>query len=175
MLIERINQEASQNKRPPDEATHPATGQIYVNVGPMLASTGDPSVDARLGAVMVKVATKAIGKIRNMSIFQVGDTPAREILDAKGAMGFHVEGKVQELKVTKAGATTVSCKVQLSLTGYADKALLAVADGGASVQAAGSAPDIGLAGEDCVSASVEDLMAKHVIPAIPTRTAPKTQ
>jgi len=55
------------------------------------------------------------------------------------------------------------------LASYPDKSIFGLLNGGASVQATGSARDIALAREDCVSAVVEDLIAKKIVPTINTK------
>ena len=58
------------------------------------------------------------------------------------------------------------------LASFPDKSIFGLLNGGASVQASGSANDIALAQEDCVSAVVEDLIAKKIVPTIITKATP---
>jgi hypothetical protein len=147
----------------------PAGGAIYVNIGPMSSKTGDAS-DARLQSLMVRIATRTMDKARGMATTWPGGAPSKAVLEAKGTQGFYVDGTLNELKVKEAGATTlVSCKINMLLASYPDKSIFALLNGGASVQASGGAKDIALAREDCVSAVVEDLIAKKIVPTINTK------
>jgi hypothetical protein len=149
----------------------PTSAAIYVNIGPMSSKTGDSSSDAKLQGLMVRVATKTMGKVaKGMSTNWPGGAPTKAGLDAKGAQGFYVDGTLNELKVKEAGSSTmVSCKINMLLASYPDKSIFAFLNGGASVQASGSSKDIALAREDCVSAVVEDLIAKKIVPTINTK------
>ena len=53
---------------------------------------------------------------------------------------------------------------------FPDKSMFAFLNGGASVQATSSPSEITFATEDCVTAVMEDLIAKKVVPTIKTRT-----
>jgi hypothetical protein len=149
----------------------PTSAAIYVNIGPMSSKTGDSSSDAKLQGLMVRVATKTMGKVaKGMSTSWPGGAPTKAGLDAKGAQGFYVDGTLNELKVKEAGSSTmVSCKINMLLASYPDKSIFAFLNGGASVQASGTSKDIALAREDCVSAVVEDLIAKKIVPTINTK------
>lgn len=151
-----------------------AGGAIYVNIGPMSSKTGNTTSDAKLKALMVKTATKAMEKTASrMAITWPGGAPTKAQLDAKSTVGFYVDGTLNELKVKEAGSsTTVSCKINMLLASYPDKSIFGLLTGGASVQASGSANDIALAREDCVSAVVEDLIAKKIVPTIITKATP---
>jgi hypothetical protein len=144
-------------------------GSIYVNIGPM--SSRVASDDAKLKALMVKIASKTMTKVaNNMATTWPGGVPTQAMLDAKSTMGFYVDGTLNELKVKESGSsTTVSCKINMLLASFPDKSIFGLLNGGASVQASGSASDIALAREDCVSAVVEDLIAKKIIPTINTK------
>jgi hypothetical protein len=146
-------------------------GSIYVNIGPMSSRTGDNSSDAKLKMLMAKVATKTMAKVASgMSTTWPGGVPTKAMLDAKATQGFYVDGTLNELKVKESGSsTTVSCKINMLLASYPDKSIFGLLNGGASVQASSSARDIALAREDCVSAVVEDLIAKKIVPTINTK------
>jgi hypothetical protein len=145
----------------------PSAGGIYVNIGPMSSKTGDSGADGKLQALMVRIATKTMGKARNMATSWPGGVPTKAVLDAKGTLGFYVDGTLNELKVKEGGSTaTVSCRINMLLASYPDRSIFALLNGGASVQASGSGKDIALAREDCVSAVVEDLIAKKIVPTI---------
>jgi len=146
-------------------------GTIYVNIGPMSSRTGDSSSDAKLRVLMAKVATKTMAKVASgMTTTWPGGVPTKAMLDAKATQGFYVDGTLNELKVKESGSsTTISCKINMLLASYPDKSIFGLLNGGASVQASGSARDIALAREDCVSAVVEDLIAKKIVPTINTK------
>lgn len=154
------------------QAQTPSSGSaIYVNIGPMSSRTGDAAVDARLKALMVKVASKTMTRVAgHMAITWPGGVPTRAMLQAKSTVGFYVDGTVNELKVKEAGSSmTVSCKINMLLASYPDKSIFGLLNGGASVQASGSTNDLALAREDCVSAVVEDLIAKKIVPTISSK------
>jgi hypothetical protein len=147
---------------------------IYVNIGPMSSKTGDAGADGKLKALMVKVASKTMARVAsNMSTTWPGGAPTKAMLDAKSTVGFYVDGTLNELKAKESGrTTTVSCKINMLLASYPDKSIFGLLTGGASVQASGSASELALAREDCVSAVVEDLIAKKIVPTINMRVAP---
>jgi hypothetical protein len=148
----------------------PGGGSIYVNIGPMSSKTGGD--DERLRMLMAKVATKTMARAgsRMTTSWPGSATPSKAMLDAKSALGFYVDGTLNELKVKESGSSaTVSCKISMLLASYPDKSIFGMLNGGASVQASSSARDVGLAREDCVSAVIEDLIAKKIVPTINTK------
>jgi hypothetical protein len=52
------------------------------------------------------------------------------------------------------------------LADFPDKSVFGVLKGGGSVPTSGAKAEVARAGEDCVSAVVEDLIAKQVVPTI---------
>ena len=162
---------------PPTQAPPSSGGAIYVNIGPMAAKTGNSATDAKLKALMVKVATKTMGKVASgmATTWPGGGVPTQAQLQAKSTQGFYVDGTVNQLNVTQSGSSaTISCKINMLLASFPDKSIFGLLDGRASVQASGSANDIALASEDCVSAVVEDLIAKKIVPTINTKAGPTT-
>jgi len=149
----------------------PGGGAIYVNIGPMSSKTGDAAADPKLKALMVKIAARTMAKVAgNMATTWPGGVPTKAMLDAKSTLGFYVDGTLNDLKVKESrSSTTVSCKINMLLASFPDKSIFGLLTGGASVQASGSATDIALAREDCVSAVVEDLIAKKIVPTITTK------
>jgi len=150
-------------------------GAIYVNIGPMSSKTGNAAEDPKLRALMVKVATSTMGKTAgNMATtFPGGGVPTGKQLAAKGYQGFYVDGTLNEVKVTTSGSTaTVSCKISMLLASFPDKSVFGFLNGGAKVQGSTSQRDIDLASEDCVSAVVEDLIAKKIVPTINIKAGP---
>jgi hypothetical protein len=146
-------------------------GAIYVNIGPMSSRTGDSTIDARLKALMVKVANRTMSRVASqMATSWPGGAPSKAMLEAKSTVGFYVDGTVNEMNVKETGSSmTVSCKINMLLASYPDKSIFGMLNGGASVQASGSSNDVALAREDCVSAVVEDLIAKKIVPTIHTK------
>jgi len=146
-------------------------GGIYVNIGPMSSKTGS-SDDPRLRDLMRKTASKTMGKVASeMAITWPGGDPKKADLDRKGVAGFYVDGTLNELAVKQAGGSsaTVSCKISMLLASFPDKSVFGFLNGGASVQSSGRSSDVALAREDCVSAVVEDLIAKKIVPTIKSK------
>jgi hypothetical protein len=146
------------------------SGGIYVNIGPMSSKTGGAN-DAKLRGLMVKVATKTMQTRGNgMKIEWPGGAPSKAVLASKGVAGFYVDGTLNEVKVKTSGSSaTISCKVSMLLADFPDKSVFGMLSGGASVTASASESDQALASEDCVSAVIEDLIAKKIIPTICTK------
>lgn len=144
---------------------------IYVNIGPMSSKTGSAN-DSKLRALMVKVAAKTMSShAAYMSqAWSSGGTPSKGALASKRIAGFYVDGTLNELKVKTSGSNaTISCKVSMLLADFPDKSVFGFLNGGASVTASASQSDQDLASEDCVSAVIEDLIAKKIIPTICTK------
>ena len=145
-------------------------GGIYVNIGPMSSKTGNTTADPKLRTLMNKVATKTMGRAPHMPTTWPGGLPTKAQLAAKKVDGFYVDGTLNEVKVTTSGSTsTVSCKVSMLLASFPDKSVFGFLTGGAKVQGSSSQRDIDLGMEDCVSAVMEDLIAKKIIPTICTK------
>src|SRR5207247_1137647 len=147
---------------------------IYVNIGPMASTTGDPAVDAKLKGVMVKVANKTMTRISSnmasMPLAWSSGEPSKAVFNPRLTSGFYIDGTVEELKVKETGSSmTVSCKINMLLASYPDRNIFGFLKGAASVQASGSRTEIAFAREDCVSAVVEDLIAKQIVPTITTK------
>jgi len=161
-------------------ATTPATptntggggAGIYVNIGPMSSKTGNSTADPKMRALMVKIASKTMGRSAShmATTWPGGSAPTKAQLAQKRTDGFYVDGTLNDLKVTTSGSsTTVSCKVSMLLASYPDKSVFGFLNGGAKVQGSSSQRDIDLGMEDCVSAVVEDLIAKKIVPTICTK------
>lgn len=148
-------------------------GGIYVNIGPMSSRTGSAN-DPKLRALMVSTATKAMGRTAShmATAWPGGNTPTKAQLAAKNVDGFYVDGTLNTLTVKESGSTsTVSCKISMLLASFPDKSVFGFLNGGASVQASTSPKEEALAQEDCVSAVVEDLIAKKIVPTICTKAS----
>jgi hypothetical protein len=148
------------------------SGGIYVNIGPMSSKTGSAN-DAKLRALMQKTATKTMqSRAGRMRLEWPGGLPSKSVLASKGVAGFYVDGTLNELKVkVSGGSSTISCKVSMLLADFPDKSVFGFLNGGASVSASASQSDQDLASEDCVSAVIEDLIAKKIIPTICTKAS----
>jgi len=144
---------------------------VYVNIGPMSSKTGSAANDTKYRAMMGKVATKTIGKVPNMpTTWWGGGVPSAGALSQKGVLGFYIDGTLNELKITTSGSdATISCKVNMLLADFPNKSIFGFLNGGAKVQGSSSPKDIDMASEDCISAVVEDLIAKKIVPTIKTK------
>ena len=145
----------------------PAGGSVYIDVGPMAAKAGE---EGKLKALMRKTVEKTFGakaKDVMMTTWPGGKSPTRKDLDAKKLGGYHVDGTLTALSVKEKGSSaTVSCKVSMLIATFPEKSVFGFLEGGASVTASSDPSDIALAGEDCLTAVVEDLVAKKIIPTI---------
>ncbi|HEU0032523.1 MAG TPA: HEAT repeat domain-containing protein [Kofleriaceae bacterium] len=144
----------------------PSKGGVYVNIGPMSSKTGGD--DPKFRALMKKTASETMGRVASgMQTSWPGRDPSKSDLDKKGVAGFYVDGTLNEVKVEKSGSSSkVSCKVSMLLASYPEKSVFGFLNGGAAVQASASASDVALAQQDCVTAVVEDLIAKKIVPTI---------
>jgi len=148
-------------------------GSIYVNVGPMSSKTGGAN-DTKFREMMVKVSAKTLTRVAaNMQQTWSGGVPTKAQLAAKGFQGFYVDGTLNEVKIEKAGNTaTISCKVSMLLASFPERSVFGFLNGGAKVQGSTSQRDIDLGSEDCVSAVIEDLIAKKIVPTIKSKVGP---
>lgn len=148
------------------------SGGIYVNIGPM-SSKASSANDAKLRALMVKVAGQTLGKVAGrMQTSWPGGPPSKNVLAQKSVSGFYVDGTLNVLtSKVSGGSATVTCKVSMLLADFPDKNMFGFLNGGASVQGASSERDQAMAGEDCVSAVIEDLIAKKIVPTICSKTS----
>jgi hypothetical protein len=143
-------------------------GGIYVNIGPMSSKTGNTADDPKYRASMQKTSTQTLKRIAPQ--YQTewgGGIPTKAQLAAKNMTGFYVDGTLNEIKIEKSGnSSKVSCKVNMLLASFPDKAVFGFLNGGAAVQASASTTDIALASQDCVAAVVESLITKQIVPTI---------
>jgi hypothetical protein len=140
-----------------------AKGGVYVDVGPMDAKgTGS---DAKLKAAMRSTTLSTFSKsAKSMATsWPSGKAPKQSDLDKAGVQAFHVDGNVTEVK---SSGGMVSCKISMLIASYPDKAMFGFLKGGASVQG-GSNEETDKV--DCVSAVVEDMVMKKIIPTIKTK------
>lgn len=155
----------------PVVAAGSAAGGVFVDVAAMSSKTtsGD---NAKLKAIMRRTTEKTFAaKSKDlMTVWPGGKTPTKKDLTAKKVSGFHVDGTLLEITVKEKGSSaTVSCKVSMLIATYPEKSVFGFLNGGASVTASSDASDIAAAGEDCLAAVVEDLVAKKIIPTIKTK------
>jgi hypothetical protein len=151
-----------------DTSTQVGAGSVYIDVGPMSSKATDAD-NTKLKTLMRSTTEKTFkSKGQPMMLtWPGGKSPTRKDLDAKKASGFHVDGTLTEMTVKEKGsAATVSCKVSMLIATYPEKSVFGFLNGGASVTASSDPSDIKLAGEDCLAAVVEDLVAKKIIPTI---------
>lgn len=149
------------------------TGGTYVNIGPMSAKVADST---KIRAHMRKTVQKTFKK-KASSMMIGGKPPTQSQIAAKKLKAFHVDGTLNELSESRSGnSTTVTCKVSMLIATYApkkngkvDKSMFGFLKGGASVQASSSPKEVQYAKEDCVSAVMEDLVARKIIPTLKSR------
>ena len=147
-------------------------GGIYVNIGPMSSKVGSAN-DAKLQALMVKIAAQTLAKVATkMATTWAGGVPSKQVLAQKSVSGFYVDGTLNTLTVKTSGSSaTISCKVSMLLADFPDKNMFGFLNGGASVSASTNEHEQAMASEDCVSAVIEDLIAKKIVPTICTKTS----
>ena len=147
-------------------------GGIYVNIGPMSSKVGSAN-DPKLQALMVKVAGQTLAKVATkMATTWAGGVPSKQVLAQKSVSGFYVDGTLNALTVKTSGSSaTITCKVSMLLADFPDKNMFGFLNGGASVSASTNEHEQAMASEDCVSAVMEDLIAKKIVPTICSKTS----
>lgn len=148
----------------------PQSGGIYVNIGVM--ATKAAQAPAKLKQLMRDTTEQTFSKRASsmMTTWPSGKDPSQQQLRASKTAAYHVDGTLVTLDIqTKGGATLVSCKVSMLIATYPEKSMFGFLDGGARVQAGSSPDEIQYAQEDCVTAVVEDLVARKIIPVIQQR------
>jgi hypothetical protein len=146
---------------------------IYVNIGPMASKTGNAAANPKLKDLMVKIANQTMTRVAShmATTWPGGGAPTQAMLQATSTDAFYVDGTINTITVTQAGSSTmVSCKISMLLADYPNKTLIALLNGAGSVEASGSANNQALAGEDCVSAVVDDLIANKIVRTICGKT-----
>jgi hypothetical protein len=146
-----------------------AGAKIYVDIGEMSDSTKSGGMPKMMRDVTLKTMAKHAPKMATK--WPGGKAPSKKQLGKASTTGYHVDGTLTDLDVSKSGSSaTVSCKISMLLASYPDKSMFGFLKGSAKVQAGNSDKDIGYAKEDCVGAVVEDLVRRKIIPTINTRT-----
>ncbi len=143
---------------------------VYVNIGPMSSKT-NTTQDATFRSAMEKTARSTLGKVApTYQQTWAGGVPTKSQLQQKKIAGFYVDGTLNSVTVTKSGnTTTISCKVNMLLADFPDKAVFGFLNGGANVSGSDSAKDIALGTQDCIQAVIEDLITKKIVPTIKTK------
>lgn len=149
----------------------PGGKQVYVEVGPMADNSkkGGPAVIAAMrGTVTKTIIAKNTSFITS---WPSGKSPSKGELSKAGTKGaFYVDGTLTSLEVKKTGSLAeVSCNVSLYIATFPDKSMFGFLKGGAQVQTASSDRAVDEAKADCVSAVLEDIVARQVVPAIQQR------
>jgi len=146
-----------------------AAGAIYVNIGAMSAKTESAK---KMRDLMRQTTIKTFARAaKDMSTNWPGGVPNKRQLAARHAAGYHVDGTLTELSVTpRGGATIVGCKVSMYIATFPEKSVFGFLNGGANVQASNDPRDVEGAKGDCVTAVVEDLVARKIVPTIHTRS-----
>lgn len=159
--IKKLNDEES-------SSSVPSSG-IYVDIGPMSSKIGKN--DDKLREGMKKTIKTAFKK--NAPDMATGEGSA-----SKGKTGYHVDGTLNEITETvKSGQVIIACKVSGLVADYRgtknppETSIFGNLSGGAKVTASDDEKDKAAAAVDCVSAVLEDLVIKKIIPAIKTRAA----
>jgi hypothetical protein len=153
-------------KLSPDGGEAVAKGGIYVDIGAMSAKT---EAAGEMKALMRKTVDKTFARNAPDMLTKWPGKKAPTKKDLATVQPFHVDGTLNELTTkAKGSATIVSCKVNMLIATYNDmkKSMFGFLNGGASVQASDDERDIELAKQDCVTAVVEDLVIKKIIPTI---------
>ncbi len=152
-----------------DEGGEVTSGGTYINIGLMSAKVdGADPIRAHMRKIVQKTfKSKASGM---MIAWPGGKDPSKKQIDSMKVKAFHVDGTLNELSEETSGSTTtVTCKVSMLIASYPEKSMFGFLKGGAAVQSSNSAKEVQFAKEDCVSAVMEDLVARKIIPTIESR------
>lgn len=149
-------------------------GGIYVNVGAMNNDPKNPNPNPKHIPLMAKTASKTMAKVAPaMAQTWPGGLPSQAQLAAKGVSGFFIDGTLNEVVIATAGnSSKVTCKISMYIANFPQKTAFGFLNGKATVQASSSPSDIALAGEDCVTAVVEDLITNKIVPTIKAKAGP---
>jgi len=139
-----------------------AAGSTYVNIGGMAATVSNAS---SIKATMRQAVQKAFRQNASRMVIEWPGGGAPSSSQLKGIKAFHVDGTVNEIKVS---GGMVECKVSMLLATYPEKSMFGFLKGGAKVDGGG---DTDGAEADCVSAVAEDLIARKIIPTIQARAS----
>jgi HEAT repeats len=146
------------------------SGGIYVNIGAM--GTKATQASDKLKRLMRTTTEQTFSKRASsmMTAWPAGGEPSAQQLRASKTSAYHVDGTLVTLETqNKGSATLVSCKVSMLIAKYPEKSMFGFLEGKASVESGSSPSEIQYAQEDCVTAVVEDLVSKKIIPTIQKR------
>lgn len=149
----------------------PSGATVYVDIGKMSDSTksGTKILNAMRGTVEKTIRK---GAPKWATAIPGTEKVTSGVLKKNGMTGFHVDGTITELEVTRSGSSAkVSCKVSMLIATYPEKSMFGFLKGGAAVTVANNDKEIEFAKEDCVVAVAEDLTRRQIIPTI-ERKAP---
>ncbi|HVV81743.1 MAG TPA: HEAT repeat domain-containing protein [Kofleriaceae bacterium] len=147
-------------------------GGYYINLAPMTAKAKGTEA---LRDLMRETAQKGLLKVdpRITVTWPNGKEPTQKDLDKAKVRGYYVDGAIQEVTVVEKGsASLVSCKISMLIATFPGKSIFGFLEGGAKVQGSNTPKDIEAAKQDCVTAVVEDLVAKKIMPTIQTKAGP---
>lgn len=170
-LVRRQAQRAHERIRKLPSKSAPSGG-IYVNIGTMASKA--ERAPTKLKQLMRSTTEQTFSKRASsmMTSWPAGGEPSMQQLRANKTSAFHVDGTLVALETqNKGGATLVSCKVSMLIATYPEKSMFGFLDGGARVESGSSPSEIQYAQEDCVTAVVEDLVSRKIIPVIQQRHA----
>jgi hypothetical protein len=170
-LVRKAAQRAQERIRKLPMQT-PQTGGIYINIGAM--ATKAAQAPDKLKQLMRTTTEQTFSKRASsmMTSWPAGGVPSMQQLRANKTSAFHVDGTLVALETqNKGGATLVSCKVSMLIATFPEKSMFGFLDGGARVESGSSPSEIQYAQEDCVTAVVEDLVSRKIIPVIQQRHA----
>ncbi len=148
------------------------TGGIYVSLGKMSATpSGQEALKAYMGKEIAKVFASHTPPVKTQ---WPGGPPSSEQLEAHRAAGYFVNGTLASVRAEAADKSTkISCEVSILIATYPDRSILGFADGQARVQAAVTPKGIKFGKEACVSALVENLVARKVVKTLEEHAAHK--
>jgi hypothetical protein len=147
-------------------------GGTYFDLAPM--SVKAPGAEA-LRDLMRETVQKGLRRLDTsiMLAWPTGRPPTDKDLAKAKIRGYHVDGNILELTVAEKGsASLVSCRISMLIATFPGKSIFGFLEGGAKVQGSNTAKDIEAAKQDCVTAVVEDLVAKKIMPTIRTKAGP---
>ena len=141
---------------------------IYIHVGSMSVKTDGTR---GMAALMREAVERSIAKSGTTTLWPGDREPRAREPRSRDTQVFDVVATLASLTVEpKGSAMMVSCKLEMMVATYPERVVFGFVGGGARVQASSSASEVEDAKQDCVSAVVEDLTAKKIIPTIEMRT-----
>jgi hypothetical protein len=170
-LVRNAAQRAQERIRKVPAQSSPSGG-IYVNIGVMANKAAQSP--GKLKQLMRTTTEQTISKRASsmMTSWPAGGEPSTQQLRANKTSAFYIDGTLVAVETqSKGGSTLVSCKVSMLIASFPEKSMFAFLDGGARVESGSSPSEIQYAQEDCVTAVVEDLVSRKIIPVIQQKHA----